>query len=77
MTTMLPGGRVELHEPSVEALKRELVEELGVEGRIGRLLYLAENFFDHEGRRMHEIGFYYRVDLPRSFPFLTGNPAIW
>ena len=30
----LPGGRVELLEPSKDALKREMQEELGVEVRV-------------------------------------------
>ncbi len=64
-----PGGRAEMGETSQETLKREMMEELGVEARIGRLLWSVENFFDYEGSSWHELGFYYLMDLPDTFPF--------
>lgn len=71
----LPGGRVEFGEASDKALKREIEEELGCEGEIGRLVFSVENFFDLEGERFHEIGKYYRVSLPDDFPFETQKPC--
>src|SRR6218665_1129428 len=64
-----PGGRAEVGETSEETLKREMVEELGVIADIGPLLWVAENFFHYEGKDWHELGFYYRMELPESFPF--------
>lgn len=64
-----PGGRAEIGETSVETLKREMVEELGVEVSVGRLLWTVENFFRYEERDYHEIGFYYAMDIPAHFPF--------
>jgi len=29
----------------------------------------VENFFHYEGKDWHELGFYYLMDLPESFPF--------
>ena len=60
----LPGGRVEPGEPTDAALRRELWEELDVHAHVGRLLWVVESFFTLEGRRFHEVGFYYRVTLP-------------
>jgi 8-oxo-dGTP pyrophosphatase MutT (NUDIX family) len=65
----LPGGRVEFHETSAEALAREIKEEIGCSASIGRLRFVIENFFELEGRKAHEIGFYYEAELPRPFPF--------
>lgn len=64
----LLGGGVELHETSEAAVVREFREELGVDVRAERLLWLVENHFRHEGEPFHEVGFYWLVDLPPVFP---------
>jgi ADP-ribose pyrophosphatase YjhB (NUDIX family) len=74
----LPGGRVELHESSADALVREMREELGVEIAALRLLWVMERFFVSP-QRHHSIQFYYlmRVPealLPESAPTFT-SPA--
>lgn len=47
----LPGGGLEDGESVVDCLKRELIKELGVEPRIGRLLYIHQikNGAEHSG----------------------------
>src|SRR3954449_8179577 len=55
----LPGGRVELMEPASEAFKREMLEELGADVQVERLLWVVENFFPYDGKRWHEIAFYF------------------
>ncbi len=64
-----PGGRAEMGEQSEDTLAREMVEELGAEVSVGRLLWVVENFFHYEGKDWHELGFYYLMELPDSFPF--------
>lgn len=64
-----PGGRAEVGEPSEITLKREMMEELGLEARIDRLLWSVENFFHYEGRDWHELGMYYLMHLPDTLPF--------
>lgn len=59
----LPGGRVEFHESSEQALAREMQEELGLAVHVDRLVYLDEAFFEYDGKQYHEIGFYYLVSL--------------
>jgi 8-oxo-dGTP pyrophosphatase MutT (NUDIX family) len=66
-----PGGRAEMGETSEETLKREMVEELGATAEIGPLLWVVENFFHYEEKDWHELGFYYRMELPEGFPFHT------
>lgn len=73
---MLPGGRVELGESSPVALAREMVEELGVEAPIDRLLFTEENFFERDGETFHQIGIYYQVALPDDFPFAVAAPCL-
>ena len=60
----VPGGRIEAGESAKPALEREIREELGVAGRVGRLLWIGENFFRINERRYHEVGLYFEVTLP-------------
>ena len=64
----LPGGRAELMEPSPETLIREMREEIGVEVKVDRLLWLAENFYNYGPRQHHELGFYFLMHLPLDSP---------
>jgi 8-oxo-dGTP pyrophosphatase MutT (NUDIX family) len=66
----LPGGRCELMESSHEAIRREIREELGTDGTVERLLWIAENFFTLGDRPFHEIGLYFLVTLGSDSPLL-------
>jgi ADP-ribose pyrophosphatase YjhB (NUDIX family) len=53
-------------EAASATIVREMKEELGEDVECGRLLHVAENFFDLGGRRNHEIGFYFLVSLAET-----------
>jgi ADP-ribose pyrophosphatase YjhB (NUDIX family) len=61
----LPGGRVEMHESSADALVREMREEMGVEVELLRLLWVLERFFV-SSQRHHSIQFYYLMQVPEA-----------
>lgn len=63
---MLPGGRVEMGEPSDVALGREMAEELAMPVTLGPLLFTSESFYSREGEQFHELGFIYAIDLPED-----------
>jgi ADP-ribose pyrophosphatase YjhB (NUDIX family) len=71
----LPGGRVEMFETAEQALRREIEEELHVSPEVGRLLWIVENFFVLEGRRYHEVGLYFALELPENCPKTGEFPA--
>ncbi|WP_085523414.1 NUDIX hydrolase [Tuberibacillus sp. Marseille-P3662] len=57
----LPGGRVKIAEESETSIKREMVEELGIEVKVNHTIWIIENFFNFGSRDYHEIGFYYNI----------------
>jgi len=59
----LAGGGCELLETSETALRREMREEMGIEVRVERLLWVVEIFFQRAGTAFHEIGFIYLIDV--------------
>lgn len=59
----LVGGSVELGELSVDAVVREISEELGTILREPRLLGVLENLFVYEGAPGHEVVFLYSGEL--------------
>lgn len=62
----LPGGRVEMQQDTIATLKREFQEELEETIEVERLLWVAESFFEHKGRAVHEICFYYKINFQEN-----------
>ena len=61
----LPGGRVQMHETAEDAIRRELMEELGITVTSLRPLWLNQGFFteDVTQQKFHELCLYYLVDV--------------
>ncbi len=57
--SMLPGGRIEMGEPSRLSLEREIVEEIGLVAEVGELILTSESFYRRESEDFHELGLFY------------------
>ena len=77
------GGGIEFCEKSQEALKREFLEELGIEIEVGEYLGISENIFEYNGRRGHELVLMYNViikdeEYKESYTISDDNgKALW
>ncbi len=67
----IPGGKLEAGESLVEGVKREMLEETGVEAVVGNLLYVQQ--FKHNDTEFVEFFFhitnsddYLNIDLAKS-----------
>lgn len=65
---VIPGGGINLHETSHEAVKGEFMEEAELEIEVDRLLWVIENFFvlEPEKERCHGIELYFLVSASES-----------
>lgn len=62
---VLPGGGVDLGEPIEKSLEREIMEELGVGCRVGRLVAIGELIIP----RRHVVDFFFTGKLERNDDF--------
>lgn len=69
---VLPGGHPEMMEPMAEALRREMHEEIGVNVKVTRLLWIIENFY-HRNRDIHELSFYFLMEMDPDSLLLQGT----
>lgn len=60
---LLPGGRVEWLENCQEAIKRELKEEIGLDGINPRERLLLENFFVFKDVEFQEVSLNFVIEL--------------
>lgn len=67
------GGRVRIGESSIEALKREIIEEIGHELKIGNLAVIQESFYVCAKEKFHEICFFYKVNYDENKPLRSGG----
>ena len=56
---MLPGGKIELGEKAVEAVRREVAEELGAKVVSAEPIWIVEHLFVLGGTGFHEYGLYF------------------
>lgn len=78
------GGGIEFLEKSDAALKREFMEELGINISVQDFLGIFENIFTYDGKSAHELVFVYSValddcDFKAEYPILDmpGHFAKW
>lgn len=57
------GGSIEFGETSLQAIQREIKEELGAEIENIKLLQVFENLFTFNAQQGHEIVFLYQADF--------------
>lgn len=62
----LPGGRVKFGETTEQAIKRKIVEEIGIKVNINKLLSINENFFEYGEDDYHEVLFVYLCEAQNS-----------
>ena len=60
------GGGIEFQETSIDALKREFKEEINIDIEVGNFLGVAENIFTYNGKKGHEIVFFYEINIPEN-----------
>jgi ADP-ribose pyrophosphatase YjhB (NUDIX family) len=69
---VLPGGHPDMMEPMSKAVRREIHEEIGADVEVVRLLWVVENFFEKK-KPIHELSFYFHVQLTPDSPLLLSD----
>ena len=56
------GGKVMINETSEEAIKREVMEEIGMQVNSVKLCSIIENLYSKGDEKIHEICFVYKIE---------------
>ncbi|MFH1096206.1 MAG: NUDIX hydrolase [Candidatus Desantisbacteria bacterium] len=58
---LLPGGRIEYGETIIQAIKRELIEETGVEISVGKLMFVSDAIPEDNNR--HILNMFFEAEI--------------
>lgn len=69
--TTIPGGRVKTRESSIDALIRELEEEMHITISKDKVIFksVIENFFELDNKKYHELFFLYKLNVEADSRF--------
>lgn len=62
-----PGGGLDDHEPLVEGLKREFLEETGIEATVGKLLFIQQFPSLKDGSTQEQLELFFHVKNTADF----------
>ena len=59
----VPGGGLDINESILTALNRELIEELGVKPKIGKLLYIHQ----YKDSKCEQLELFFHIENPEDY----------
>ena len=62
----IPGGGLDPGESLQEGVAREIMEETGIEAKVGKLLFIQQFNSEREGRD-EELEFFFHIENPEDF----------
>jgi len=71
----LPGGEIEPGESEIEAARREICEELGLDLAMTGPIRVDANQFLHQGEMVDNTDYFFRATCDRDAPKLIGLTA--
>ena len=71
-----PGGKIESHESSVDALKREILEELSIKVKTKEIIHTVDHHYSHFSVTIHAINCVYnqgniKLNGPTDYKWVT------
>ncbi|HXS14987.1 MAG TPA: NUDIX hydrolase [Candidatus Saccharimonadales bacterium] len=62
----MPGGGTDFGEHPIQALKREIKEEVGVDVEVGKVCFVDDYFMEKDDEKIHRVELFYKCKLKNN-----------